>query len=120
VDLVGLPATAPFLRVRQCQQPRLTQRCENAFGIGLTLLVLVDNRIEHLVGYIGGQSDQFVRLGRRQQTLDGHEWLSSHWQPVNSAEISQSRRALSASRALSLSLLGFGLPHWCIKPRGAM
>ena len=120
VHLVGLPAAAPFLRVRQCQQPGLTQGCEDAVGVGLVLLVLVDDRIEHLVGDIGGQLDQFARLGCRQQSVDGHGRPSCHSQPVNSAERFQSRRALSASRALSLSVVGFGLPHWCIRPRGAM
>ena len=72
VDLVRLAAAAPLLGLRQAQQPGGAELREHAFGVGLRLLVLVDDRLEHLVGDVAGQFDQVVGLLGGQQPVDGH------------------------------------------------
>jgi hypothetical protein len=72
IDLIGLAAATPLLRLRQAEQPRRTQLGEYALGVGLGLLVRVDDRVEHLVSDIAGQRDEIFGILRRQQTVDGH------------------------------------------------
>ena len=72
VDLVGLPAAAPLLGLRQAQQPGGAQLGEHALRIGLGLLVGVDDRVEHLVADVARQRDQVCGVVGGQQPVDGH------------------------------------------------
>ncbi len=72
VHLVGLAAAAPLLGLRQAQQARRTQLGEDPVGVGLGLLVLVDDRVEHLVGDVAGERDQFGGFFGGQETVYRH------------------------------------------------
>ena len=72
VHLVGLAAAAPLLRLRQAQQPGRTELGEHSLGVGLRLLVRVDDRVEHLVADVAGERDQFNGVFGRKQAIDRH------------------------------------------------
>lgn len=58
IDLERLAAATPFLRLRQAQQSGRAELGEDALGIGLVALMLVDDRAEHLVADVPGQRDE--------------------------------------------------------------
>jgi hypothetical protein len=72
IDLVGLPAAAPLLGLRQAQQARRTQLREHPVGVGLGAFVLVDDRIQQLVGDVAGERDQFNGIFGWKQAIDRH------------------------------------------------
>ena len=47
IDLVRLTSAAPFLRLRQAQQPSVTKYPKDADGITLVGFVPVNNRVEN-------------------------------------------------------------------------
>ncbi len=73
VHLEGLPAPAPLLGLRKAQQPRSAELGEHPFGVGLGLLMGVDDRIEHLVADVARKRDQVMGFIRWQQPVDRHE-----------------------------------------------
>ena len=76
VHLVRLAAAAPLLGLRQAQQARGAELREHAVGVRLGPLVLVDDRIEHLVGDVAGQRDQLRGLVGGEQAVDRHGCIS--------------------------------------------
>ena len=70
VDLVRLVAAAPLGGLGQAQQPGRTELAEHPVGIRLGFLVGVDDRGQHLVGDVAGQSDEVSRSseGSRRST----------------------------------------------------
>ncbi len=77
IDLVRLASAALVLRVRQPEQAEPAHLREQAVGVDLVPLGLVDDRRELAVGEVANQVDEVVRLLGGEQTVDGHRTPSS-------------------------------------------